>query len=120
MPKNYLFIAFLSVFIPVNAFADKAYFKDLCKGIDNSYKCAQVIEDAQIPKFMNIVSRNKDELTFKFKNGKSWTFKNEEDKILYTFRDLLEIDYFLIQYHYTDGGGGVPMVVENGFAYLNG
>jgi tetratricopeptide (TPR) repeat protein len=89
-----------------------AQLDELCAGIDNSYECAQAIEEHQLKNSEHArrVIRRGGELRLKLNNGRWQTLKdyqkaNEDDSVIqYNFREYLpELGYFLVHRQFYEG-----------------
>lgn len=82
---------------------------NVCNGIRNFYECVKAIEDQEIKKYSNLVSRNNNILSLKLDNGKykkleDITKENFNDNTQYYFQTYIpEINCYLISGNY--GGG---------------
>ncbi|MEA3642063.1 MAG: hypothetical protein VBE63_19295 [Lamprobacter sp.] len=91
---------------------EHARLDDYCKGISNSFECAQAIERIQLPKYSEFVQRKGDTLAIRLKNGQKLNIKNRgkfgdlDDRVqLYSFRDYFQKQGILvIEIHYWEGG----------------
>lgn len=94
--------------LPPDDRRETARLNDLCKGLLNSYECAQAIERAQLPRYPQQAVRQKDKLKLTLKNGKAVVLKNTAgvSGIHYCFRDYLpNLGYFLIHVQLWEGDG---------------
>ena len=89
-----------------------AQLDELCAGIDNSYECAQAIEEHQLKNSEHArrVIRRGGQLRLKLNNGRRQTLKdyqkaNEDDSVIqYNFREYLpELGYFLVHRQFYEG-----------------
>jgi len=89
-----------------------AQLDELCADIDNSYECAQAIEEHQLKNSEHArrVIRRGGELRLKLNNGRWQTLKdyqkaNEDDSVIqYNFREYLpELGYFLVHRQFYEG-----------------
>lgn len=78
---------------------------DICKNIDNSYKCAQAIENYQQKHWGQYFTRKNGQMELALMNGGNIFLKDTDDTpttapekvLLYSFRDYIQsIGYFLI------------------------
>jgi hypothetical protein len=83
-----------------------------CKGIHNYSECAKKIERSQLPKYSQLVKRKGNTLYLSLRNGNVIKLKNSEKECTisticgYEFLDYLpQINYFLINFGYYEGGG---------------
>jgi hypothetical protein len=82
----------------------------LCAGIVNRYRCAQVIERHQIPKYADDVARDSTRLRIRLLTGDSVVFVDstiiEVETVVYSYREYLDaIQYHIVEVNYYEGGG---------------
>lgn len=89
-----------------------ARLDDYCKGINNSFECAQAIERIQLPKYAEFVERKGDTLVIRLKNGQSRQIKNrgkpgdlDDSVTFYSFRDYFsDEDILVVEVQHWEGG----------------
>lgn len=80
----------------------------LCNGIGNSYECAKIIEQHQIPKYSGMVKRVDKKLIFQLDNDKELALEDKDKESQgswFSFRDYLkEINSYIVHVQYYEGG----------------
>jgi hypothetical protein len=111
---------------PPDDHRETARLNDICRGLENSYDCAQAVERAQLPKYPRQVVRQKGELRLTLKTGKTVVLKDSEEKvgetvskfIFYSFREHLKnIGYFLVHTQFWEGDGYLMINDRTGRQY---
>jgi hypothetical protein len=85
--------------LPPDDRRETARLNDLCRGLLNSYECAQAIERAQLPRHPQHAARQPGRLTLTLKTGKTVVLKDTQgvSGLHYSFRDYLkDLGYFLV------------------------
>jgi len=100
--------------------------EELCKNIDNSYKCAQAIERFQLKHYPKYVTRKGNRLELTLKNGKIKIIENSPETDYddvegkhYSFREYIQsVGYFLIHVQYWEGSKFLMVHDKTGKEFL--
>lgn len=96
---------------------ETARLNDVCRGLFNSYECAQAVERSQLPHYPREVVRQDGSLRLHLRTGKTVTFKDSPE-VAYSFRDYLAgLGYFLLHFQLLEGDGYLVVNDRTGRKY---
>lgn len=127
MEMKKMVLSALCVFVASSAWADITELrKEVCKDIDNSYKCHIAIEKRQIKKYSRFVKRKKDALVLTLKSGRTANIvdikgKKEDQAVKFNFLDhLKDVGYYLLAAQLYKGGDYYLVSMASGKVYSIG